>query len=160
MYSNVQNEKRRAGTIFNRNNIEIFIKSKVADFHLTENTMPSILLLLFVESPLFMLSKLSALFFSWRFALNSLAFVSRRDGLNRTSHLLMLLLFPARLFIGLVLCYQTHFHLISSTFRVMNKLNLRFFILWLFLFFDLADAVVVEPKLDVWHTSHSAISYA
>lgn len=29
-----------------------------------------------------------------------------------------------RLFIGLFLCYQTHFHSISSTFRVMNKLIL------------------------------------
>lgn len=80
--------------------------------------------------------------FSRHFAPNSMAFVSRHDGLNCISHLLLLL--PARLFIGLVLCYQTHFHLISSTFRVMNKLNRLFFILWLFPFLSRSSTLDIN----------------
>lgn len=49
MCSNIQRgtKKRDVDTIFNRSSIEIFIKSKVADFHLTQNTMPSILISFF-----------------------------------------------------------------------------------------------------------------
>lgn len=119
--------QNNADAILNRNNAEVFIKTtntRVADFLFTPNTMTKILmpprnslrLSLDRAFPLFSAPTVYRLMRSL-FA-QFLGFCAEtRDRLNCCCYY-----FRSRLFIGSFLCYQTHFHSISSTFRVMNKL--------------------------------------
>lgn len=113
---------RKADNMFNRNNIEIFINTTQLLIFIWRKTLPTDTKKKKKSPHNFSFSIFSFAYsfhastFFAAFSIKFFGFCCRDtiDWIMCVSQY-MLLLFLARLFIGLFLCYQTHFHSISST---------------------------------------------